>query len=82
MICGLECGVNRVSNLGTGEGYEFSQDGGKLTVFDLPDEVDTTMPVVIKLETNETPCIYKSGGYQNPRVPHCHYDPVPSEVIK
>ena len=82
VICGLECRVNRVSNLGTGEEYKFSQDGGKLTVFNLPDEVETTMPVVMKFETNETPCIYKSGGLGNPRVPHCRYDPLPSEVMK
>ncbi len=81
-ICGLECTVKKVSNLGTGESYNFNQKDGKLVVTNLPEEYDTTMPVVLKFETKEQPCIYKSGGWRNPKVPHCRYDPLPSEIVE
>ena len=81
-ICGLECTVKKVSNLETGQGYNFNQTNGKLVVTNLPEEYDTTMPVVLKFETKELPCIYKSGGWRNPKVPHCRYDPLPSEIIE
>ena len=82
IICGLECTVKAVRNLSTGREYRFDQAGGKVVVKPLPEEEDTTMPVVIEFETNEPPCIYKCGGWRNPKVPHCRYDPVPSELIE
>jgi len=81
VICGLACSVKKVINLETGQEYRFSQDGGKLSVSGLPEEYDTTMPVVLKFETKGPPCIYKTGGLRNPRVPHCRYDPLPSEIV-
>ena len=81
-ICGLECTVKKVSNLKTGESYNFNQTDGKLVVSNLPEEYDTTMPVVLKFETREQPCIYKTGGWRNPKVPHCRYDPLPSEIVE
>ena len=79
-ICGLECVVKKVVNLETKEEYEFTQIGGKVVVSNLPEEYDTAMPVVLRFETQGPPCIYKTGGHRNPRVPHCRYDPLPSEI--
>lgn len=79
-ICGLECKVKKVSLLQDGREFRFTQNDGKLEVFDLPEQMDTTMPVVIKFETDRIPRIYKTGGARNPRVPHCRYDPLPSEI--
>ena len=81
-LCGLECTVTKVSNLATAESYEFKQEGGKLVVSNLPEECDTTMPVVLKFQTKEPPCVYKTGGWRNPTVPHCRYDPLPSEIVE
>lgn len=79
-ICGLECNVKKVVNLETGEEYGFNQSGGKLVVSNLPEECVSDMPVVLKFETQDPPCIYKTGGHRNPTVPHCRYDPLPSEI--
>jgi alpha-L-fucosidase len=80
-LCGLECTVTRVTDLESGTVYTFNQVDGKLVVSGLPDEVDTVMPVVLKFETEDRPCIYKTGGHRNPTVPHCRYDPLPSELV-
>jgi len=73
--------VTRVTDLERGTVYTFNQMDGKLVVSGLPEEVDTGMPVVLKFETEDQPCIYKTGGHRNPTVPHCRYDPLPSELV-
>ena len=80
-LCGLECTVTRVTDLERGTAYTFNQTDGTLVVSGLPDEVDTVMPVVLKFETEDQPCIYKTGGHRNPTAPHCRYDPLPSELV-
>ena len=40
----------------------------------------STMPVVIRFRTADRPVIYRSGGYRDPAVAHCRYDPCPSDL--
>ena len=79
-ICGLECQVERVVNLASAREYPFEQSDDCVTVRDLEPNFDTTMPVVLRFETDRPPIIYKSGGWRNPTVAHCRYDPLPSEI--
>ena len=80
VISGLECTVKEVTNLADGTKYNFEQNDGVISVGGLPSEYDTSMPVVLGFETSGTPCIYRTGGHRNPKVPHCRYDPLPSEI--
>jgi alpha-L-fucosidase len=80
-ITGLECTVTGVSHLASGQSYAFEQNGGKIVVT-LPETMDTSVPVVLKFETSDTPSLYRTGGYRNPTVPHCRYDPVPSDIAE
>lgn len=77
---GLESTVKRITFLETGEELKFTHKDTVMTV-DLKAAVrDTSMPVVVKFECADEPSIYKSGGYRNPRVIHCRYDPIKSEI--
>jgi len=80
VISGLECTVIAVTNLADGTSYDFEQCEGIITVKSLPEKHNTDMPVVLRFRTKDTPCIYRSGGHRNPKVPHCRYDPMPSDV--
>ena len=42
--------------------------------------MDTSMPAVIRFRTKDRPMIYLSGGSREPGVPHCRYDPLPSDI--
>ena len=81
VITGLECDVVTITSLMTGEEQDFTQENGKLVVGDLPDTFDTSMPVVFEFVTTDSPCIYRTAGYYNPKVPHCRYDPMPSDML-
>jgi alpha-L-fucosidase len=81
VISGVESRVLKVTMLQTGRSFPFEhRDDGVLTVSGLPEDFDTTMPVVLRFDTATEPCIYRSFGWRNPKVPHCRYDPVPSEL--
>jgi len=80
VIAGLECGVKRVSILGSSNDYPFTLRGDVLTVTALPDDApDKTCPV-IKIECDAPPALYRTGGMRNPNAPHPHYDPCPSDI--
>jgi alpha-L-fucosidase len=81
VLTGLECKVSGVNCLATGRKCDFSQNGGKLIVTGLPDNVEGSMPVVLEFLTTGSPCIYRTGGYKDPQVAHCHYDPVSSDML-
>jgi alpha-L-fucosidase len=81
VITGVECQVEDVAILGKQGTLPFAQDGKRLTVTGLPETVDPTLPTVIRFRTKDAPCIYRTGGHYDPRVPHCRYDPVESEVL-
>jgi alpha-L-fucosidase len=75
----FECGVEAVSLLATGTACPFKFSDGLLEV-ELPDGLNTALPVVVKFKTTGTPRIYNCGGYEHPLVPHCRYDPVSSDL--
>ena len=79
VITGVECRVTEVSILG-GETYPFTQQERKVRVTGLPADPRSTMPVVIRFRTADRPVIYRSGGYRDPAVAHCRYDPCPSDL--
>ncbi|MBN1672840.1 MAG: alpha-L-fucosidase [Kiritimatiellae bacterium] len=79
VVSGVECEVTDVRVLG-GESCAFTLEDGVLRISGLPESADTTMPVVLRLKTNDTPMIYRCGGHRNPRVPHWRYDPCPSDI--
>lgn len=81
VICGLECQAQAASFLRGGQPIAFRQDGSKLTLSNLPASADTTLPVVLKVVMDRPPMLYKSGGWRNPTVAHCHYDPCPSDLL-
>jgi len=79
-IAGVENKVKEVTMLSTSKTFSFAQDAGKVVVTNLPEVTDTTMPVVIRFKTDGKPSIYKCGGLRTPNVPHCRYDPLPSDL--
>ena len=80
-MTGLECKIEKVTSLATQTEHDFTQTDGKLVVTDLAADFDTSMPVVFEFVTSDAPCIYRTGGYRNPTVTHCRYDPMPSEML-
>ena len=81
VMTGLECDVVKVVSFATGTEYKFTQVNGKLVVHNLPNTFDTSMPVVFEFRTSQAPCIYRTAGYRNPKVPHCPYDPMSSDML-
>ncbi|MHB1190567.1 MAG: alpha-L-fucosidase [Armatimonadota bacterium] len=80
-LAGVKCTVTEVTELSTGESYTFTQDGDRVLIEGLPEEVDASMPTIIRLRTIEKPMLYLCGGWREPNVPHCHYDPLPSDIL-
>lgn len=79
VIGGLECQVQSVTNLATGESYAFEQQNGRLVVSGLPDEPPALCPV-LRLSCDHPPVIYQCAGMRVPRVDHPHYDPCESDI--
>ena len=79
-LVGVDCAVTDVSEPSTGRRFAFRQEGNQVTVEVVPEEMDTDMPVVLRFQTRGTPRIYNCGGYTVPKVAHCRYDPLPSEL--
>jgi alpha-L-fucosidase len=80
VISGLECTVQEVTRLDTGETYPFEQSNGILRVTNLPQDLPTGLPVVLRFSTEDKPCIYRCGGHREPKVEHCRYDPVEPDL--
>jgi len=78
---GLECGVERVSWLGSGEVLEHRFESGVLEVDLPPANPESTGPAVLKLECDSEPSIYLTGGMRVPKVVHPHYDPCESDIL-
>lgn len=81
-LYGVECEVSEVTRLDTGRVLAFRQDGRLVTVNGLPESLDTRMPVVLRFRVKGEPRIYNCGGYGIPAVPHCRYDPLPSDLLE
>ena len=80
-LFGVDCTITEVSALATGKSLPFRQEGKLVIVEGVPDLMDTNMPVVIRFCTKDRPCLYNCGGYNHPQVPHCRYDPLPSDIL-
>lgn len=80
-LAGVLSKVEQVTELSTGKSHPFTQSQGKVVIKGLEKDRQLNMPVVIKLETKEKPAMYLCGGSTVPTVPHCHYDPVESDIL-
>ena len=74
-LSGVESKVTAATLLQGNRTFPFRQQEGILTVSGLPEKCDMSMPVVIRFDTETAPCLYRTGGLRNPKVPHCRYDP-------
>ncbi len=79
---GVDCEIVEVSRLDDGRVLSFRQEGLLVVVEGLPESLDTTLPVVLRFRVRGEPRLYNCGGYGIPSVPHCRYDPLPSELIE
>ncbi len=80
-VAGVRCRVKRVSFLADNRELPFKQHDDILEVTGLPRAVDLSMPVVIRFETDDRPLLYLCPAVRVPQVPHCHYDPLESDII-
>jgi alpha-L-fucosidase len=82
VLYGVQCKVAEVSALASGRRYPFRQDGLRVVVEKVPDKNKSGMPVVLRFRTAGRPSIYNCGGYTIPKVSHCRYDPLPSDLLE
>jgi alpha-L-fucosidase len=80
VLTGVECKIKGIEFLATRQKIKFTQNGTKLIIELGYDSYDTSMPAVIHFTTDDEPRIYRSGGHKDPKIPHCRYDPLPSEI--
>ncbi len=80
-LSGVKCKVTDVTLLANGKDYPFEQQGDQLVVKNAGEEMDTTSePLVFRFRTDGEPRLYLCGGYNQPSVEHCRYDPLPSDI--
>jgi alpha-L-fucosidase len=79
-LAGLECRVERVTLLGTGQSLCFTQTGSRVVVDGLPAEPPDPVCPVIRFDCDRSPSMYLTGGLRVPRAEHPHYDPCPSDI--
>jgi len=79
-LAGLECRVQRVTVLGTGQTVKFQQTDGRLLLSGLPENPPDPICTVIRFDCDRPPAMYLTGGLRIPRVPHPHYDPCVSDL--
>lgn len=78
---GLDCEVENVSLLGSGEIFPSRMENGILHV-QLPDQSpEPDGPAVIEILCKSAPNLYLGGGMRIPSVPHPPYDPCPSDLM-
>jgi alpha-L-fucosidase len=77
---GLQCRVQRVSLLGSGQEYSYKQEGERLIISGLPAESPDVVCPVLRFDCDRPPSLYLCGGMRTPRVPHPRYDPCPSDI--
>jgi alpha-L-fucosidase len=79
-LVGVECEVTDVTELASGDSYAFRQEGNRVTVNGVPEWMSTDMPVVMRFRVKGIPRLYNCAGYDIPKVSHCRYDPLPSDL--
>lgn len=81
-LAGIKSKVLNVTVLSTGKEHPFHQEGEHVIIEGFPEHCDVSMPVVIRFRTADKPIMYLCGGMRTPKVPHCHYDPVESDILE
>ena len=54
----------------------------RLVLTGLPETPPDPVCPVIRLECDRPPVLYLCGGLREPKVPHPHYDPCPSDILQ
>jgi len=80
ILGGLEATAKEITDLSGGARLSFVQEPGRLLVTGLPATRDTSVPVVLRITCDAPPVVYNCGGCTVPKVPHCRYDPVTSDI--
>ncbi|MDW8344717.1 MAG: alpha-L-fucosidase [Verrucomicrobiae bacterium] len=80
-LAGLECRVQRITELCTGQVISFEQRNGRVQLRGLPAVAPDFLCPVLRLECDRPPVLYLTGGMRTPRVPHPHYDPVKPDLL-
>lgn len=80
-FAGLKCRVRNATLLGANKKLAFTQTDGKVSLTGLPAEPPDPVCPVIRMECDQPPVMYLTAGMREPRVPHPHYDPCPSDLI-
>jgi alpha-L-fucosidase len=79
IICGIEQNIQNISLLSEDIEIEYTQEGRKLEIVNIPDDIAARRPV-FKIECDDTASIYQTGGMRIPKGRHPHYDPLPSDI--
>jgi len=81
-LSGLETRVNRVVLMGeTEREVDFTTQGRRLQLQDLPQETPDGLCPVLRFECDGPPSLYNCGGLRVPSVRHPRYDPVASDLL-
>jgi len=80
-LAGLKCRVRDATLLGTNRIVSFTQTDGRVSLTGLSVEPPDPVCPVIRMECDQPPVMYLTAGLREPRVPHPHYDPCPSDLI-
>lgn len=77
---GLEQQAQSCRLLGSDKPIQFTQNGGRVTFTDLPEQPPQPYGGVLALACDAPPSLYLTGGLRVPKVDHPRYDPVPSDL--
>jgi len=79
IIGGLNTTVNRVELLNVGE-CAFTQDANRVVITGLPERAPSEICSVVRLDCQDVPEMYLTGGMRVPTVAHPPYDPCASDI--
>ena len=80
VLGGLKGRVLRATLLGQNRELTFKQEQNRVVLTGLPAVAPDPLCPVIRLECDQAPEVYLTGGMRVPKVPHPHYDPCPSDL--
>jgi alpha-L-fucosidase len=78
---GLKSRVLRATLLGQNLDLPFTQEQNRVVLTGLPAACPDPVCPVIRLECDQAPEVYLTGGMRVPNVPHPPYDPCPSDAL-
>jgi alpha-L-fucosidase len=77
---GLDCRVTRATMLPSNAPLTYTQKGDLIVITGLPSQSPDPVCPVIRFDCDRPPSMYLTGGMREPKVPHPHYDPCPSDL--